>query len=118
MDSWVAHWVYNEKVNAAKKQDMEVANVLERLVDLKFEERLAEVQRFIRHFRASKANHRMAAPPNQELLLPGLQGSKLRRMAARRQNQECLCRRNPALSAGARSRTACPTNGARSGALG
>lgn len=48
MDSWVAHWVYNEKVNAAKKQDMEVANVLERLVDLKFEERLAEVQRFIR----------------------------------------------------------------------
>ena len=98
MDSWVAHWVYNEKLNTAKRQDIEVANVLQRLADLKFEERLAEIQRFIRDFPRLKANHRMADHPNQELLLLGLRGflrAKLHQMAGRRRNLECLCRRNP-----------------------
>ena len=47
MDSWVAHWVYNETLVSARAQDKEFANVLQSLVDLKFNERLEELRRFI-----------------------------------------------------------------------
>ena len=63
MDSWVAHWVYNEKLNTAKRQDIEVANVLQRLADLKFEERLAEIQRFIRDFPRFEGEPPDGGPP-------------------------------------------------------
>jgi len=49
MDSWVAHWIYNEKLNVAKSRDAQVAAVLQGLVDLKFNERLGEIQRYIRN---------------------------------------------------------------------
>src|SRR5262245_9713193 len=63
MDSWVAHWVYNEKLNAAKRQDMELANVLQSLADLKFEERLAEIRRFIRDIARFEGEPPDGGPP-------------------------------------------------------
>ena len=119
MDSWVAHWVYNEKVNAAKKQDMEVANVLERLVDLKFEERLAEVQRFIRDSPRFEGE-----PPDGGSPEPGTPPAGPARFEAPPDGgpppepRSAFAAGTRPYPAGARSRTACPTNGARSGALG
>ena len=51
MDSWVAHWIYNQKLSAAKSRDAQVAAVLQGLVDLKFNERLVEIQRYINNAR-------------------------------------------------------------------
>ena len=50
-DSWVAHWIYNQKLSAAKSRDAQVAAVLQGLVDLKFNERLVEIQRYINNAR-------------------------------------------------------------------
>jgi hypothetical protein len=50
MDSWVAHWVYSEALQAAEARNREVAAVLRSLVDLKFNERLAEMREFVRDY--------------------------------------------------------------------
>src|SRR5439155_8198677 len=50
MDSWVAHWTVNDKILTAKARDEEFAAVLKGLIDLKFNERLAELKRFIRQY--------------------------------------------------------------------
>lgn len=47
LDSWVAHWVYNSQMQAAERRDRELATVLQSLVDLKFNERLTEIKRFV-----------------------------------------------------------------------
>jgi hypothetical protein len=49
MDSWVAHWTINEKILTAEARDREFSSILRALVDLKFNERLAEIKNFIRH---------------------------------------------------------------------
>ena len=51
MDSWVAHWTINEKIMSAEGRDHEFSAMLRALVDLKFNERLAEIKNFIRHYR-------------------------------------------------------------------
>jgi hypothetical protein len=48
MDSWVAHWVYAENLTKVRRQDRELATVLQSLVDLRFQARLDEIRRFIR----------------------------------------------------------------------
>lgn len=48
MDSWVAHWVYYDQLQTIERQNNELARVLKGLVDLKFRERLSEIQRYIR----------------------------------------------------------------------
>lgn len=50
MDSWVAHWIYHDKQRTLGTQQREAAAVLKSLVDLKFNERIGEIQRFIRDF--------------------------------------------------------------------
>jgi hypothetical protein len=47
LDSWVAHWIYNEKLNIARSRDSQLAAALQGLVDLKFDERLGEIERYI-----------------------------------------------------------------------
>ena len=51
MDSWVAHWIYNQKLSSTKSRDTQVAAVLQGLVDLKFNERLVEIQGYISNAR-------------------------------------------------------------------
>jgi hypothetical protein len=48
MDSWVAHWVYAENLRSAETRNAELATALRGLVDVKFNERLAEIKRFLR----------------------------------------------------------------------
>ena len=48
MDSWVAHWVYNERLRAAETRVDDVRTVLRALTDLKFNERLGEIRRIIK----------------------------------------------------------------------
>jgi hypothetical protein len=50
MDSWVAHWVVNEKIQTAEARDAQFAAVLRGLVDLRFNARIAEIRRFIHDF--------------------------------------------------------------------
>lgn len=47
MDSWVAHWVYNENLRTTDQKDKEMASALRGLVDLQFNARLNEIKRFI-----------------------------------------------------------------------
>lgn len=63
MDSWVAHWIYNEKLNVAKSRDAQVAAVLQGLVDLKFNERLGEIQRYIRNIQRLRDEPPDGGPP-------------------------------------------------------
>jgi hypothetical protein len=67
MDSWVAHWIYDENLRRAQAQDKELARVLSALVDLKFNERLQEMQRFIRDYPG-----RVAEPPDGGTPEPGV----------------------------------------------
>ena len=63
MDSWVAHWIYNEKLNVAASRDAQVAAVLQGLVDLKFNERLGEIQRYIRNVQRVRDEPPDGGPP-------------------------------------------------------
>ena len=63
MDSWVAHWIYQENLNAAGAQDQALAALLQNLVDLKFNERLGEMQRFVRNFPRFGAEPPDGGPP-------------------------------------------------------
>lgn len=47
MDSWVAHWVYAENLRGLERRNAELATVLRGLVDVKFNERLGEIKRFL-----------------------------------------------------------------------
>ena len=49
MDSWVAHWVYNDNLRKIESKDRELGTILRSLADLKFNERLDEMRRFIRN---------------------------------------------------------------------
>ena len=49
MDSWVAHWVYNDNLRTIESKDRELGTILRSLADLKFNERLDEMRRFIRN---------------------------------------------------------------------
>jgi hypothetical protein len=67
MDSWVAHWVYSEKLRkAVEGQNEEVAQVLRSLVDLKFNERIGEMRRFLRD------HGPLASPPDGGTPEPGV----------------------------------------------
>jgi hypothetical protein len=70
MDSWVAHWIYNEKLNVAKSRDAQVAAVLQGLVDLKFNERLGEIQRYISNVQRLRNEVPDGGPPE-----PGTPGA-------------------------------------------
>jgi hypothetical protein len=48
MDSWVAHWTYQANLRSAENRVPELAALLRGLVDLKFKERLDELQSFVR----------------------------------------------------------------------
>jgi len=63
MDSWVAHWIYNEKLNVAKSRDAQVAAVLQGLVDLKFNERLGEIQRYLSNVQRLRDEPPDGGPP-------------------------------------------------------
>ena len=63
MDSWVAHWIYNEKLNVAKSRDAQAAAVLQGLVDLKFNERLGEIQRYISNVQRLRDEPPDGGPP-------------------------------------------------------
>lgn len=67
MDSWVAHWVYNENMRAAEERGEELATVLRGLTEVKFNERIAELQRFIREHPAIRP-----APPDGGTPEPGV----------------------------------------------
>jgi hypothetical protein len=63
MDSWVAHWVYHENLRSAETNDRALATVLRDLVDLKFRERLNEIQRYIRDLPPFATEAPDAGPP-------------------------------------------------------
>ena len=50
MDSWVASWIVADKLSAAKAKDKEFAAVLQGLVDVKFNQRIGELKRFVHEF--------------------------------------------------------------------
>lgn len=47
MDSWVAHWIYAENLRSLESRNAELATVLRGLADLKFNQRLNEIKRFL-----------------------------------------------------------------------
>lgn len=50
MDSWVGTWIVADKLTNAKARDTELAAVLQGLVDAKFNQRIAELRRFVREY--------------------------------------------------------------------
>ena len=58
MDSWVAHWTYQSGRKTADQRTAELATVLRAMADLKFNERLGELTRFVRD------RVRLAEPPD------------------------------------------------------
>jgi len=66
MDSWVAHHVYEDNLKSATARSPELASVLRGLADLKFNERLKEIQQFL------GARGRLAEPPDGGTPEPGV----------------------------------------------
>lgn len=62
MDSWVAHWTYHGNIKTAEQRTPELASVLRSMADLKFNERLTELTRFVRD-RLRVAEPLDAGPP-------------------------------------------------------
>src|SRR5581483_1869034 len=48
MDAWVAQWTYHAELKSAEQRTPELALLLRSLADLKFNERLDELRRFVR----------------------------------------------------------------------
>jgi hypothetical protein len=65
MDSWVAHWTYHNGIKTAEQRTPELATVLRAMADLKFNERLGEITRFVRD------RTRLATPPDAGPPEPG-----------------------------------------------
>jgi hypothetical protein len=65
MDSWVAHWTHHNGIKTAEQRTPELATVLRAMADLKFNERLGEITRFVRD------RTRLATPPDAGPPEPG-----------------------------------------------
>jgi len=63
MDSWVAHHVFAERVSNLQSKNREVASLLQGMVDVQFNARLAEIRDLI---------HRVAEPPDGGTPEPGV----------------------------------------------
>jgi hypothetical protein len=63
MDSWVAHWIYDENLKSAASKNRELATALRALADIRFSERLAELQLFVREHPGGLAEPPDGGPP-------------------------------------------------------
>jgi hypothetical protein len=63
MDSWVAHWIYEENLRSAASKDRQLATLMRALVDIRFSARLGELQLFVRQHLGGNAEPPDGGPP-------------------------------------------------------
>ena len=63
MDSWAAHWVFGQNLEAARERDVELEPLVRGLVDLKFDQRIRDIRDFIDRVRGGFGEPPDGGPP-------------------------------------------------------